>query len=98
MGGASREVGESTRHITQKHNELFKQLVTDRYVELFEQILRDLKRPLKIRVQTKGCKGETLKQIVLETDPSANVDKATPDKELRRVKNARLLWLISSPK
>lgn len=72
----------STAHITRKHNQLFGQLVTDRYIELFEQTLRDLGRSLCVRVKTRGKKGEVYKQIVVETDPSAPVDMATPDKVL----------------
>lgn len=72
----------STRHITEKHNELLKGLVTDRYVELFEEALRDMKRPVKVRVQTKGQKGRALKQIVLEGYSSTRASMATPDKVL----------------
>jgi len=76
------KVGGSTRHITKKHNDLFKQLVTDHYIELFEQMLRDLGRPLRVGVETKGRKGATYKQIVVKADPSAPVDWAAPDKVL----------------
>jgi len=76
------EVGGSTRHITRKHNQLFKQLVTDRYIELFEQMLSNLGRPLRIKVETRGRKGEVYKQIVVETDPSTPADMTTPDKIL----------------
>ena len=31
------KAGGNTKHITSKHNELFKQLVTDRYIQLFER-------------------------------------------------------------
>jgi len=72
----------STRHITQKHNELFQTLVTDRYIQLFANILEELNCPLNIRVSTKGQKGETLKQIVLEADPSNKQGVAKPDKIL----------------
>ena len=72
----------STRHITQKHNELFQTLVTDRYIQLFANILEELNCPLNVRVSTKGQKGETLKQIVLEADPSNKQGVAKPDKIL----------------
>ena len=75
-------VGGSTRRITRKYNQLFDQLVTSRYVELFEQTLEDLGRPLKVKVKTIGRKGEVYKQITLETDPSVPPEKATPDKVL----------------
>ncbi|MFA5032295.1 MAG: hypothetical protein WC614_04670 [bacterium] len=68
----------STRHITTKHNELFDQLVTKHYKELFEQTLKDLKRPIKVKVTTTGQKGETCKQIVLESA----IENITPDKVL----------------
>lgn len=76
------KIGGNTRHITQKHNELFKELVTDRYIELFEKMLNDLKRPIKVKVATKGRKGEVYKQIVLQADPSTPINIATPDKVL----------------
>jgi ABC-type lipoprotein export system ATPase subunit len=72
----------STRHITQKHNELFQTLVSDRYIQLFANILEELNCPLNVRVSTKGQKGETLKQIVLEADPSNKLAVARPDKIL----------------
>ena len=75
-------IGGSTRHITLKYNQLFAQLVTNRYIELFEKTLRDLRRPLRVKVRTAGRKGETYKQIVLETHPTAPVQDATPDKVL----------------
>jgi energy-coupling factor transporter ATP-binding protein EcfA2 len=76
------KIGGSTRHITNEYNRLFEQLVTDRYIRLFEQTLKDLQRPLRVKVQTKGRKGETYKQIVLETDNSAPVSGATPENVL----------------
>lgn len=76
------KVGGSTRHITSKYKELFSKLVTDRYIELFEQTLKDLQRPLKVEIQTRGRKGETYKQIVLSAAPPVSVDKTTLDKVL----------------
>lgn len=76
------KIGGSTNHITRKYRGLFENLVTDRYLELFEQILRDLKRPLKVTVKTTGQKGETRKQIVLETDSSACAAEIEPEKVL----------------
>ncbi len=76
-------IGGSTRHITKKYKDLFEQLVTDRYLELFTALLQDLQRPLKVRVKTTGRKGEICKQIVLESvSPSSAPDQATPDKVL----------------
>lgn len=76
------KAGGNTRHITQKYNDLFKQLVTDRYIEVFERILGDLGRPLKVKVATRGRKGETIKQIVLEATTPNNEEKATPSRVL----------------
>ena len=76
------KIGGSTRHITSEYKKLFEHLVTDRYIQLFEQTLRDLQRPLRVKVKTTGRKGETYKQIVLETGPTAPVVEATPDKVL----------------
>jgi len=78
---ASRCVG-TTRPITTKHNQLFKELVTDRYMQLFEQILKDLGRPLKVKIRTRGKKAETRKQIVLETDADSPSIWCEPDKVL----------------
>ncbi len=75
-------VGGSTRHITTKHNHLFKELVTNRYIELFEQMLKDLGRLLSVGVATKGRKGATYKQIVVRADPSVSEDMTAPDKVL----------------
>ncbi len=77
---AASRIGGDTRHITKKHNALFKQLVADRYIELFEKTLENLKRPLRVRIETTGHKGATYKQIALETAPT--VPDATPDKVL----------------
>jgi hypothetical protein len=76
------KAGGSTRHITRKYNEVFNRLVTERYVELFEKILDDLQRPLKVEIRTAGRKGETYKQIALTSDASGPSDSAAPDKVL----------------
>lgn len=68
---AKKAVG-TTRHITQKHNELFQLLVTDRYVELFKNTLEELKCPLNVKVSTKGRHAEVFKQIILES-PSDSI-------------------------
>jgi ABC-type lipoprotein export system ATPase subunit len=72
----------NTRHITKKYDELFSMLVTSRYVETFDQILKELNCPLKIKLKTRAQKGETFRQIVLEVDPSAKEGVAKPDKIL----------------
>lgn len=76
------KAGRSTKHITQMYDQLFKQTVTDRYVQIFDQILTELKCPLKINIQTKSRKGETFKGIGLARESTVKNDKATPDKVL----------------
>jgi len=75
-------VGGDTGHITSKYKKLFGNLVTDRYLELFTQILIDLQRPLIVKVKTTGRKGKTYKQIVLQVDENAPPEIATLDKIL----------------
>jgi len=77
----AQKVGGSTRHITLKHNELFKELVTDEYLKIFAQTLISMGRPLKVKIDTLGKKGQTLKQIVLEAAEDAK-DIARPEKVL----------------
>lgn len=76
---AARTIGGTTHHITAKHNQLFKDLVTDEYIRLFEQTLKDMGRPLKVKISTPRQKGKTLRQIILEASADAN---ARPDKVL----------------
>jgi recombinational DNA repair ATPase RecF len=68
----------TTAHITRKYNDLFEKRVTERYKELFEKLLKDMGRPLKVHVSTKGKKGATIKQIVLKAEDK----RVTPDKVL----------------
>jgi hypothetical protein len=77
----AKKAGGNTARITKFHNQLFSSLVTDRYIELFEQNLKSLGRPLKVKVQTKGKKGDTLKQIILVADETAK-NIAKPEKVL----------------
>ncbi len=78
---AEKAIG-TTNHITKKYNELFKLRVTDKYIEKFKQILQELNCPLEVKVKTRGSKGKTLKQIVLENASPTKDSKATPDKVL----------------
>lgn len=78
----SAPVRRSTRHITQKYNELFSQLVTKRYLQLFGEMLEQLNCPRHVQVQTRGEKGRTVKQIVMETHKTITADQAPPDKVL----------------
>jgi hypothetical protein len=58
----------STRAITTKYSELFKELVTDKYVSLFEEMLRRFKKNIRVAIETRGSKGETVRQLVLSSD------------------------------
>ena len=75
------KVGGSTHHITSLHNALFKELVTDEYIRIFEKMLNEMGRPLKVKISTMGKKGQTLKQITLESSPNAK-EFAKPEKVL----------------
>jgi energy-coupling factor transporter ATP-binding protein EcfA2 len=74
-------IGGSTRHITRKHNELFDQLVKNRYIKIFEKTLENLGRPLQVDIATSGRKGKTVKQIQLQAHETAE-DIADPEKVL----------------
>ena len=76
------KIGGTTAHITKKHNELFDKLVTKRYVELFEGILTELGRPLRVKVKTTGRKGAIVKQVVFESGEKATKASVSPDKVL----------------
>jgi hypothetical protein len=92
------KLGGTTRHITAKHGELFKQLVTDRYVELFQERLRDLGRPLSVRIGTVGRKSRTLKQIVLSSASATakvGVDHVLSEGEKRAVALADFLTEVA---
>lgn len=78
----AKEVGGSTAHITRFHNVLFSQVVTDRYIELFQDLLSRMGRSLKVKVVTRGRKGAVLKQIAVQADPTAPAHAATPEKVL----------------
>ncbi len=71
----------STRQITQKHNSLFDELVRDRYIEIFKDVLKYLDRPLQVEIVTSGQKGESIKQIQLKAHKSAS-EIANPEKVL----------------
>ena len=78
----------STHAITAKHNELFTELVTDRFVKLFQSILADLNRNVKVTIETHGKKGQTVRQIVLSPDVFATrfpIDEILSEGEKRAV-------------
>lgn len=78
----AKKIGGSTRHITRKYNELFDELVTQRYIQLFQETLTVLGRPLQVEVRTKGRKGQVIKQVVVRSDETAPARIATPEKVL----------------
>jgi energy-coupling factor transporter ATP-binding protein EcfA2 len=75
------KAGGTTRHITQKHNQLFDSLVMNRYIQAFEQTLANLGRPMQVEIFTSGRKGSRLKQIVVKAHPTAK-NLADPEKVL----------------
>ena len=76
------QIGGTTAPITRFYNRLFTTLVTDRYVQLFQDILTRIGRSLMVGVATKGRKGEMLKQIIVQADPSTPDGMARPEKVL----------------
>lgn len=79
---AAEKIGGSTAHITRQYNKLFDALVTDRYVQLFEEHLERLNRPLAVEVKTSRRKGETLKKLVLRVPDGAAGEGMSPEKVL----------------
>lgn len=75
---AEKKVKDS-RHITKKYNELFASRVTDRYREVFEELLQKLGRPLKARIATRGQKGATVKVLALDLPEGVKHVKASPE-------------------
>ncbi len=76
---SSPKVRGNTKHITQKYSELFTRLVTERYVEHFEELLHQLNCPMRVQVATQASKGSTSKRLTLRSDPTV---KADPQKVL----------------
>jgi ABC-type Na+ transport system ATPase subunit NatA len=76
------KIGGNTKHITQKYNQLFKKLVTDEYIKLFEDTLKNLGRPLKVHIETVASKSEVYKQLVLEAAENTPAGLINPDKIL----------------
>lgn len=79
---SSPRVKRSTVHISKKYNELFDRLVTQEYLRLFQNSLRELNCPLIVQIETHAQKGETFKQIALHKDASIPIDQAQPEKIL----------------
>jgi len=84
----------STRAITLKYNELFQELVTERYRGLFEQTLRRFKKDIKVTIETRGFKGETVRHVVLNPKSfraGFSVDQILSEGEKRAVAMADFL-------
>jgi len=84
----------STYSITAKHNELFTELVTERFLQLFQSNLSDLNKNVKVTIETHGKKGETVRQIVLSPAVFPNqcsVESVLSDGEKRIVALADFL-------
>lgn len=64
---AERELG-TTGNITRKYNEIFESLVTERYKAIFQSILGRFGRNLRVSVDARGHKGQTVRQIILSRD------------------------------
>ena len=97
---AASKTGGSTRHITLKYNVLFEEIVTGGYLRLFQNMLRHLGRPIRVKVDTTPRKGVTFKQLMLETDsnslpPGANPDTVLSEGEKRAVALADFLTEVA---
>lgn len=78
----------TTRTITTKYNELFEERVTGRYVTLFAKNLERFKKNIHVTIETRGSKGETVRQLALKVGGSArpySVFQVLSDGEKRAV-------------
>jgi recombinational DNA repair ATPase RecF len=88
----------STRNITTKYNELYKELITDKYIELFEATLKRFNHEIEITLDTKGSKGETVRQLVLSPSKfmvARPVEQVLSDGEKRAVSISDFLTEVS---
>ena len=76
---AASKAGGSTRPISTQYNALFKEIVSGGYLKSFKNILNNLGRPIRVRVETKPRKGIAFRQLKLETDSGSLPPGATPD-------------------
>jgi hypothetical protein len=84
----------STRAITMKYNELFQELVTERYRGLFEKTLKRFRGDIKVTIETRGFKGETVRHVVLNPKSfraDFSVDQILSEGEKRAVAMADFL-------
>lgn len=95
----ARKIGGSTAHITKQYNVLFSELVTDKYVQRFRDLLKELGRPMKVDVKTFGKKGSVKKRIVLTSEAGgewAATDKILSEGEKRAVALADFLAEVNT--
>jgi hypothetical protein len=98
--GARQGLG-STRVITEKYNELFDELVTKRYKLLFEETLRRFKPDMRVVIETRGVKGETVRQIALSPESNVQaypIERILSDGEKKAVAFADFLTEVSLDK
>jgi ABC-type dipeptide/oligopeptide/nickel transport system ATPase subunit len=98
--GARQGLG-TTRAITEKYNELFDELVTKRYKSLFEDTLRRFKPDMRVVIETRGVKGETVRQIALSPETNVRsypIDRILSDGEKKAVAFADFLTEVSLDK
>jgi recombinational DNA repair ATPase RecF len=84
----------TTRAITMKYNELFQELVTERYRRLFEETLKRFRTESKVTIETRGSKGETVRHVVLNPKSfrtGFSVDQILSEGEKRAVAIADFL-------
>jgi len=72
----------NTSHITKAYNTMFNELVTMRYLELFQDAIRAMGRSVLVKVDTYAQKGEVYRQIVVEKSKSVASNMATPERVL----------------
>lgn len=88
----------STRSITTEYNELFKELVTDSYTGKFTSLLNRFRAGIKVTIEARGSKGETVRQIVLRKPASAyafTVERVLSDGEKKAAALADFLTEVS---
>lgn len=76
------KIRRSTKHITQKYNDLFEELIAKKYISLFQETLIKLKCPLGVKIETHGSKGETWKHIALKREDEQIIPGTSPDQVL----------------
>jgi len=96
---SAKKIGGSTAHITKQYNQLFTELVTEKYVQRFRALLKELGRPMKVDVKTFGTKASVKKRIVLTAEAGAEwaaTDKILSEGEKRAVALADFLAEVNT--